>query len=85
MAVKKVMDHNAYQKKTSTMLDEELYHTIRDCKAAMIANPRGINDGYYADEINYCAMELHRRSTRRLDEEKFIYDDEEAFAERMHP
>jgi hypothetical protein len=65
MAVKKVMDHSAYQKKTSAMPEEELYYTMRDCKAAMIANPRGINDGYYADEINYCAMELHKRRTRR--------------------
>tara|TARA_R110000744_G_scaffold269169_1_gene382532 strand:+ start:428 stop:622 length:195 start_codon:yes stop_codon:yes gene_type:complete len=61
MSVKKVMDHAEYQHKTRTMREEELYYTMRDCKQAMLANPRGINDGYYADEINYCGMELHRR------------------------
>tara|TARA_R110002072_G_scaffold9300_1_gene45423 strand:- start:719 stop:952 length:234 start_codon:yes stop_codon:yes gene_type:complete len=61
MTVKKTMDHGAYQRKTKAMTEEELYYTMRDCKQAMEANPNGINDGYYADEINYCSMELYQR------------------------
>lgn len=61
MSVKKVMDHSAYIQKTKGMSEEELHYTMKDCREAMAANPSGINDGYYADEINYCGMELHRR------------------------
>ena len=55
------MDHAEYQNKTRTMRVEELYYTMKDCKQAMSAYPDNVNNGYYADEINYCGMELHRR------------------------
>jgi hypothetical protein len=58
----KKMNHADYMGKTRSLSIDSLRFIMRDCKAAMIAMPNGINDGYYADEINYCAMELHRRA-----------------------
>lgn len=57
----KVMDHNAYAAKVRTMSDAELLFTARDAKATVDAWPDQPNAGYYLDEINYCAGELHRR------------------------
>ena len=56
------IDHAAYQAKTKTMTDAELRYTIKDATGAMTANPTGHKAGYYADEVNYCAMELNRRA-----------------------
>jgi len=58
---KKYMDHWGYQNKTKTMSAEQLHFTILDAREAIAANPRGVNNDYYADEINYCSMELYRR------------------------
>ena len=55
------MDHAAYQKKTKKMTDAELRYTIKDAGEAIRANPSNLKNGYYQDEINYCAIELHRR------------------------
>jgi hypothetical protein len=57
----KKMDHSAYQRKVRMLNSEALRYTIKDCQAAIRANPENPNNGYYADEINYCAMELKRR------------------------
>jgi len=59
------INHAEYQEKTCTMSDEALRYTIRDCKEAIEANPDGHKAGYYADEINYCAMEIQRRRNAR--------------------
>ncbi len=58
----KNMDHAAYQRKVRTMSIESLRFTIKDCQEAIKANPENLNNGYYADEINYCAMELKKRN-----------------------
>lgn len=57
----KNMDHKAYQIKARSMSNEALRFTIKDCQEAINANPQNPNNGYYADEINYCAMELKKR------------------------
>ena len=63
MAVKnkKYMDHWEYQRKAKAMTDDQLHFAILDARDALTANPNGINSDYYADEINYCSMELYRR------------------------
>lgn len=55
------IDHKAYQRKTRTMSMDSLLYVIQDCKEAIAANPDNPKNGVYADEINYCAMELKRR------------------------
>jgi hypothetical protein len=55
------MDHAAYQKKTKGMTEEALRYTISDAQNATRSLPDNPKNGVYADEINYCAMELHRR------------------------
>ena len=67
MTNKKVMDHRDYQKKTKTMSEKQLQFIIQDAKKTMATNPEGPNNDYYADEINYCAMELHRRKRRKTE------------------
>jgi hypothetical protein len=57
----KVIDHQAYAANVRTMSDAELLFTARDAKATVDAWPDQPNAGYYLDEINYCAGELHRR------------------------
>jgi len=58
---KKYMDYGQYQRKTEAMTNDELHFTILDARDVIAANPRGVNNDYYADEINYCSMELYRR------------------------
>jgi len=58
---KKYMDYGKYQSKTEAMTNEELHSKILNARDVIAANPRGVNNDYYADEINYCAMELFRR------------------------
>ena len=58
----KHIDHAAYPKLFRTRSDAELLYTIADCRATLEAWPDQPNHGYYADEINYCADELNRRS-----------------------
>ena len=67
MTKKKVMDHWHYQKKTETMSEEQLQFIIQDAKKTMATNPEGPNNDYYADEINYCSMELYRRARRKTE------------------
>jgi len=56
------IDHAAYPRRCRTMSDAELMFTMADCRSALDAMPDGPKAGYYADEINYCADELQRRS-----------------------
>ena len=58
----KKMDHAEYQKKTRTMSEASLHYVMSDCRQALAAMPDSPNADYYMDEINYCAMELYRRS-----------------------
>ena len=53
--------HSDYMRKCRKLPTESLEFIIRDCKAALVAMPDNPKAGIYADEINYCAMELASR------------------------
>jgi len=55
------IDHEHYQRQCRHRTIEQLQYIIADCKLAIAAMPHGYKAGYYADEINYCAMELRYR------------------------
>jgi hypothetical protein len=59
----KTMDHMAYQKKIRRLPCDALRFIVKDAQEAIAAMPDGPNAGYYADEINYAAMELKKRET----------------------
>jgi hypothetical protein len=59
--VNKHMDHAAYPESLKTKSDQRLRFIMKDAYEAMKANPENPNNGYYQDEINYCANELQRR------------------------
>ena len=60
------IDHREYPKSLKSKTDDSLRYIIKDAKEAMAANPNGRKAGYYADEVNYAAMELKtRRDARR--------------------
>ena len=54
--------HSEYQALAKTAMESELRYIIKDCQEAIAANPDNPKANQYADEINYCSMELHRRS-----------------------
>lgn len=56
------IDHAAYQRKVRKLSEASLRFIISDARKAIEAMPDGPKANYYADEINYCASELHRRS-----------------------
>lgn len=56
------IDHSSYPAQLRHKSDSSLRFIIEDCRAALEANPSTPKAGYYADEINYCANELNRRS-----------------------
>ena len=55
------INHVEYPKSLKTKSAEELRWIIKDCKEAMNAMPCNPKNGYYQDEINYCANELYFR------------------------
>ena len=55
------INHTAYPKSLRNKSDESLRFIMQDAYEAMINNPEGDKAGYYADEINYCGMEIKRR------------------------
>lgn len=57
----KQMDHAAYPESLKTKSDQQLRFIMKDAYEAMKANPDNPNNGYYQDEINYCANEINRR------------------------
>lgn len=57
----KHMDHVAYPESLKTKSDQQLRFIMKDAYEAMKANPDNPNNGYYQDEINYCANEINRR------------------------
>ena len=59
--VKKYMSHNLYMQACKAKTAGELRYTIKDAQSALDAMPDGVNAGFYADEVHYCAMELNRR------------------------
>jgi hypothetical protein len=55
------IDHAKYQRKVRNLSTESLRWTIKDCQEAIDALPDNPKNGYYQDEIHYCAQELTRR------------------------
>ncbi len=56
------MNHSKYMEQVKLLSEESLRYIIKDCGEALKANPDGHKAGHYADEINYCAMELYARN-----------------------
>ncbi len=61
------MDHTEYPKRLKKKSDDALRFIIKDAGEAIKANPDSekSKNGYYADEINYAAMELKRRENKK--------------------
>lgn len=55
------INHGEYQEKLQTKSYHELLFIIKDATEAAAAMPEGPKVGYYLDEVNYAAMELHKR------------------------
>jgi len=55
------IDHINYPKRLKNLDSEALRFIIKDCREAINALPGNPKNGYYADEINYCVMELYKR------------------------
>jgi hypothetical protein len=60
----KTMNHAEYQKGLKSKSVPELLFLCQDANEAMGAMPNGENAGYYADEVNYSAMELRNRESK---------------------
>ena len=58
------INHTEYPAMLKLKNDDTLRFIILDCQRALKAMPDNPKAGYYADEINYCAMELHVRSRK---------------------
>lgn len=63
------INHIEYPKALRIKSIDELEFIIADAKEAIAANPDAekVRNGYYADEINYCAMEIRRREQVKAD------------------
>ena len=59
-----MIDHTEYPKTLKTKSNDSLRFIIKDCQEAMKAIPDNPKNGYYADEICYCGMELRTRGIR---------------------
>jgi hypothetical protein len=59
------IDHRNYQKKIKMYDEHSLRYIIKDCQQAIKALPDNPKNGYYADEISYCSMELNNRKNKR--------------------
>lgn len=61
--------HEEYMAKVRGMTERELTWTLEDAQGALWANPEAEKSvsGWYADEINYCAMELARRAKVKVE------------------
>jgi len=55
------INHEEYQQKLKTKSYHELMFILKDAQEAAAAIPDGPKVGYYLDEVNYAAMELHKR------------------------
>ena len=56
------INHTEYPKSLKSKSNDTLRWIRQDAYEAMINNPEGHKAGFYADEINYCGMELTRRA-----------------------
>lgn len=64
--MRKIMSHQLYMDKCKTMTTDQLKYAITDAQEALAAMPEGVNAGFYADEINYCGMELQFRKQKAM-------------------
>lgn len=55
------IDHENYPKSLKAKSEYSLRYIIHDAKQALFLFPENKKAGYYADEINYCRMELASR------------------------
>jgi hypothetical protein len=55
------INHGEYQESLKSKSYHELLFIIKDAQEAAAAFPDGYKVGYYLDEVNYAAMELHKR------------------------
>tara|TARA_R100000951_G_scaffold37175_1_gene31813 strand:- start:381 stop:617 length:237 start_codon:yes stop_codon:yes gene_type:complete len=62
----KKMIHAEYIAATKKKSIEGLFYIIKDCRRVMRQQPDNPNFGYYADELNYCVMEVQRRGAENL-------------------
>jgi hypothetical protein len=51
-------------KKVKSLCEDSLRYIIQDCREAIEAMPNNPKNGYYADEIHYCSMELVKRKNK---------------------
>jgi len=58
------MNHTEYMKKVKSLCEDSLRYIIQDCREAIEAMPNNPKNGYYADEIHYCSMELVKRKNK---------------------
>ena len=61
MTTGKKMNHTEYLQSLKCKTDCSLRYIIADCRESLESMPDSPNADYYADEINYCAMELKAR------------------------
>ena len=59
------INHTEYPKSLRNKSDDSLRYIIKDAQEALFCFPQSDKSGYYADEINYCAMELQSRAIER--------------------
>lgn len=55
------INHTEYPKSLKNKTVSQLLYIIQDCREALEAMPESPKAGFYADEINYCSMELSSR------------------------
>jgi hypothetical protein len=53
--------HTTEMRRVSRLSVDALWYTMRDCEAAIRANPDNPKCGQYADTAHYCGMELRKR------------------------
>jgi len=64
------IDHINYPKKIKKYSEPSLRFIIKDCEEAIKVLPNNPKNGYYADEICYCANELNNRKNNRKNKRK---------------
>lgn len=62
----KAMNHTTYPKSLRKHSVRCLRFIAKDAQRAIDAMPDNPNNGYYADEINYCCNEIQRRRNAKM-------------------
>ena len=61
------INHTAYPRSLRNKSDDMLRYIIKDCQETLTLFPQTDKANYYADEINYCSMELNKRAAARAE------------------